>query len=64
MVIFKDGDDVRQDQLCLQMFKIMMEKWEENDLVIPMVRREKREEQDRDHPNQQTITYSTRVLDI
>jgi phosphatidylinositol kinase/protein kinase (PI-3 family) len=44
MVIFKDGDDVRQDQLCLQMFKIMMEKWEENDLVIPMVRREKREE--------------------
>jgi phosphatidylinositol kinase/protein kinase (PI-3 family) len=41
MVIFKDGDDVRQDQLCLQMFKIMMEKWEENDLVIPMVRREK-----------------------
>ena len=37
MVIFKDGDDVRQDQLCLQMFKIMMEKWEENDMVIPMV---------------------------
>ena len=26
-----------QDQLCLQMFKIMMEKWEENDMVIPMV---------------------------
>jgi hypothetical protein len=21
-VIFKDGDDVRQDQLCLQMFKV------------------------------------------
>ena len=61
MVIFKDGDDVRQDQLCLQMFKIMMEKWEENDLVIPMVRREKREEAAID---QQTITYSTRVLDI
>ena len=37
MVIFKDGDDVRQDQLCLQMFKIMMELWEEVGITIPLV---------------------------
>eukprot|EP01048_Picozoa_sp_COSAG05_P001559 COSAG05_NODE_53_length_23772_cov_13.856630_12_plen_1197_part_00 len=37
VVIFKDGDDVRQDQLCLQMFKIMMDLWKESDVNIPMV---------------------------
>lgn len=37
VVIFKDGDDVRQDQLCLQMFKVMMDLWMENGINAPLV---------------------------
>ena len=35
-VIFKDGDDVRQDGLVLQFFNIMQEIWEDNGLDIPL----------------------------
>ena len=35
-VIFKDGDDVRQDALVLQLFNIMQGIWQENGVDIPL----------------------------
>eukprot|EP01047_Picozoa_sp_COSAG01_P016480 COSAG01_NODE_845_length_13147_cov_540.872614_4_plen_151_part_00 len=35
-VIFKDGDDVRQDALVLQLFNIMQRIWSEGGLDIPL----------------------------
>jgi|EP01046_Picozoa_sp_COSAG06_P013361 hypothetical protein len=35
-IIFKDGDDVRQDTLVLQLFNIMQDTWEEDGLDIPL----------------------------
>jgi|EP01043_Picozoa_sp_COSAG02_P033596 phosphatidylinositol kinase/protein kinase (PI-3 family) len=35
-IIFKDGDDVRQDTLVLQLFNIMQDTWEDDGLDIPL----------------------------
>eukprot|EP01052_Picozoa_sp_SAG31_P075552 SAG31_NODE_34759_length_329_cov_1.447826_1_plen_48_part_01 len=35
-MILKDGDDVRQDTLVLQLFSIMQEIWEEAGIDIPL----------------------------